>query len=96
MHISVESEPLHQTHIDSLSIPNSPELLAGNSEQEKSPVLLECTPPKSRGKSRSVSSHLKRDLLPSFSGRPNRESDSSDNDEDLATKVPRWEVAFRR
>ena len=69
--MSVESEPLHQTHIDSLSIPNSPELLAGNSEQEKSPVLLERTPTKSRSKSRSVSSHLKRDLLPSLSGRPN-------------------------
>ena len=92
----VESEPLHQTHIDSLSIPNSPELFAGNLEQEKSPVVLESTPPRSRGKSRSVSSHLKRDLLPSFSGRLNRESESSDSDEDLATKVPRWEAAFRR
>ena len=50
------------------SVPNSPELLASNSQQDSSPAVLDRTPLQSRGKSRSVSgSHLlKRDLLSSF------------------------------
>ena len=85
----------------SSSVPDSPELLASNLQQDSSPAVLDRTPLQSRGKSRSVSgSHLlKRDLLSSFShaGRISRElSDDSGDDLDLANQIPQWEAEFRR
>ena len=87
---------LHQTVIDGVSIPNSPEVIAHDSEAEGegSPVLLGPTPPRSRTADpagvRSVRSRSRRDLLPSFCDQIH-----NDEHEDSSDGIPAWETEFR-
>ena len=84
---------LHQTLIDSVSIPNSPEVIACNSETEGeySPILLGPTSPRSHNaRVDGTWSRSRRNLLLSF-------CDEIHNDEsqDSSDGIPSWEAEFR-